>query len=269
MRRDLLRAGVLAIRDLGLADEQLLAARGRGQARRIERPDQIDAAFDAGHAWGTGRAERLLRRERRHQLVARSARALDESDRDFMSPGLDLQRNVHETLHDLFARRRAAAVDEREVFLAANVAAPLLVAVDQHDERMPRLERARIEPRAEIRDREPVLAVGRKRVSRLHAAARAERHPCDIARLGRTLGFGKNAVATLGFGSPTARCATALAASTYCSTNDGETLSAAAMFVKPFTSISGGKYSAGSMSTSSKSFTAFAYSVRLSRCAGT
>ncbi len=116
-------------------------------------------------------------------LVARGARALDESDGDFMSPGLHLQRNVRETLHDRFPRRSAAAIDEREVLLAADVAPPFLVAVDQHHERVPCLERARIESRAEVRDGEPVLAVRRERVRRFHAAARAERHPVDVAFL--------------------------------------------------------------------------------------
>jgi hypothetical protein len=56
---------------------------------------------------------------------------------------------------------------------------------------------------------------------------------------------------------------------TYCSTNAGDVLSAAAMFVKPWISISAGRYSLGSMSTSSNAFTALAYSVRVRRWAAT
>ena len=115
-----------------------------------------------------------------------------------MGAGLYLHRDVREPLHDRLARGRAAAIQEREILGAADVAAPRLVAVDEHDERVPRLERARVETDAEIRDREPVLAVRGEDVRDLHAAARAKRHAGDIAFLirgrrreerGRNLGF--------------------------------------------------------------------------------
>ena len=61
--------------------------------------------------------------------------------RDFVGPGLHLQRNVREALHDLVARAARRRGRSAQVFLAADVSAQLLVAVDQHDERVPRLER--------------------------------------------------------------------------------------------------------------------------------
>ena len=48
---------------------------------------------------------------------------------------------------------------------------------------MARLHRARIEVDAEIRNREPVLAVGGKVVPELHPAARAQRQAVDVERL--------------------------------------------------------------------------------------
>ena len=91
----------------------------------------------------------------------------------------------------------------------------------------------------------PVFAVRRERVLERRAAARAERHAVNVARLDRRPGGGKYALASFGFASPTASRATVRATLMYCSRKAGDTLSAAAMFVKPSTSISFGKYSVG------------------------
>src|SRR6186997_1149748 len=76
VRRDLDGALVLAVRDLGLADEQLAAARGVREARRVERPHHVHAADDAGQARCA--AEREVARGAADLLVVGRARALDE-----------------------------------------------------------------------------------------------------------------------------------------------------------------------------------------------
>ena len=67
-------------------------------------------------------------------------------------------------------------------------------------------------------------------------------------------------------GRPTAFTAAARAAMTYCSMNDGDTCRAAAMLSKPSTTSSAGSTASASNSTARRSRTAFAYSLRLSRC---
>ena len=70
-------------------------------------------------------------------------------------------------------------------------------------------------------------------------------------------------------GRPTAFTATARAAITYCSMNDGDTCRAVAMLSNPSAASSAGRTSVASKSTASRSRTAFAYSLRLSRCSTT
>ena len=72
---------------------------------------------------------------------------------------------------------------DREIFLAADIAAKHFVAVDEHDERMPRFEGPRVEADAEVGEREAIFAVGRERVREPQAAAGAERHAVDVGRL--------------------------------------------------------------------------------------
>ncbi len=109
--------------------------------------------------------------------------ALDERDDDLVHAGGHVQRDRGEALHDLGARGRAAVIDEREVLAAAELRAKHLVAVEQHDDRLFRLERARVEADVEVGDREPVLAVRRKRMREAIAATRAGRQPVGVAVL--------------------------------------------------------------------------------------
>ena len=74
---------------------------------------------------------------------------------------------------------------------------------------------------------------------------------------------------TSGTGLPTAMRETTRATLTYCSRKAGDTVNAAAMLLKPSTSISAGRYCLGSISTARRSFTALAYSVRFKRWTGT
>ena len=94
------------------ADEDLVAARRARQARRAERPFDSDAADDARHAHLARIAEAAVRLEAEDVVFGRGARALDERDRDLVHAGRHLHGNLREPLHDLGARRCAAAVDE-------------------------------------------------------------------------------------------------------------------------------------------------------------
>ncbi len=182
VRRDLDGALALALRDLGLADEQIAATRRLREARRVERPHHVDAAGDARHARGA--AEREVAHAVGGVLVVGGARALDERDHDLVRTGRDLERDIGEALHELRARRRAAGIDEREILFAADVGAVLLVAVHEHDERVPGFDGTRVQAGAEVAgDRDAVLAVGRERVREFHAAARAERHARNVRAL--------------------------------------------------------------------------------------
>ena len=58
-----------------------------------------------------------------------------------------------------------------------------LVAVHEHDERVPRFDRARVQADAEVGKREAIFAVGRERVREPQAAAGAERHAVDVGLL--------------------------------------------------------------------------------------
>jgi len=61
--------------------------------------------------------------------------------------------------------------------------AELLVTVDEHDECVLSFERPRIQACANVRDRQAIFAVGRKRMPEADAAARPRRHAGDIGRL--------------------------------------------------------------------------------------
>src|SRR5690606_18081610 len=109
------------------------------------------------------------------------ARAFDERDRDLVLARRRLDRYVREALHDLGARGGTFAVDEREVIGPAELRAEYLLEIEQHDERVLRLERARVHAALEeLRDRHAVLAVGRENVLEPHAAARTRRHAVDV-----------------------------------------------------------------------------------------
>ena len=69
-------------------------------------------------------------------------------------------------------------------------------------------------------------------------------------------------------GSPTASAVTRLAARRYPSSSVGENVCASATLSKPWLMVSGGSSAETSTSTSSRSFTARAYSARLSRWKG-
>ena len=187
-----------------------------------------------------------------------------------MRAGRDLQRDIGEALHELRARRRAARVDQREILFAADVGAELLVAVDEHDERVPRFDGARVQAGAEVAgDRDAVLAVGRERVRELHAAARAERHAGNVRALAAA---GRREIRVRDFRLRLADGEVrdgARGVHVLLDERRRRAESAAAMFVKPWISISAGRYSSGSISTSSSAFTACAYSVRIRRCAAT
>ena len=97
------------------ADEDLVAARRARQACRAERPFDSDAADDARHAHLARVAEAAVRLEAEDVVLGRGAGALDERDRDLVNAGRDLHGNLREPLHDLGARRRAAAVAGHEL----------------------------------------------------------------------------------------------------------------------------------------------------------
>src|SRR5690606_31199661 len=78
IRGDALGASALLLERLGLADEDLLSARRAGQALRLERSLDLDAADDARRALLARVAEAAVRREAVDQLVGRRAGALDE-----------------------------------------------------------------------------------------------------------------------------------------------------------------------------------------------
>src|SRR5690606_27589125 len=84
---------------------------------------------------------------------------------------------------DLGPAGRAAAIREREILWAADVGSKHLLPVDEHDERVLRLDGAGIQADAEILERQPILAVRREHVLDPDAAARAERHALDVAAL--------------------------------------------------------------------------------------
>src|SRR5690606_9803427 len=182
IRRDLLGTGPLALRDLRHADEDLPAARRRRDAGRVERPDQIDAADrrDAGRAVV---AEAAARRVARDHLVVQRARALHEGRNYFPSSRFNIDRYISESAHYLCSSRGTAPVREREILRPADVRAEHLLAVDEHDERMPGLHSARIETDREVLEREPILPVGGERIDEAGAAAAAEGHAVDVGAL--------------------------------------------------------------------------------------
>src|SRR5690606_19184438 len=113
----------------------------------------------------------------------RRARPFDERDDDLMHAGGYPHRDTREALHQGRARGRAAAVHEVMVLVPAELGAEYFIAVDEHDERVLAFERARIKPHVEIRDRDPVFAVGEEIVLEARAAARTGRQTVDVVVL--------------------------------------------------------------------------------------
>src|SRR5690606_41595266 len=103
------------------------------------------------------------------------ARALDEGDDDLVRARLDVERNVREAAHDLGPAGRAAAIREREILWAADVGSKHLLPVDEHDERVLRLDGAGIQADAEILEPPPSRAPRREHVLATYAAPRAQR----------------------------------------------------------------------------------------------
>ena len=157
---------------------------GVRHARRIERPHDLDAVHQPRHPVA---AAELVARQEADEFIRLDTGALDERHRHVVGAGLDLHRNVGEPFHDLGPSGRAAAIDGPHVVRTAKRLAKHLAAVHQDDQRVARLHHARIEVDAQIRNREPVLAIRGKVVPELHPAARAERKPVDVDRPGRRL----------------------------------------------------------------------------------
>src|SRR5690606_38196349 len=116
-------------------------------------------------------------------LVVQRARALHEGRNYFPSSRFNIDRYISESAHYLCSSRGTAPVREREILRPADVRAEHLLAVDEHDERMPGLHSARIETDREVLEREPILPVGGERIDEAGAAAAAEGHAVDVGAL--------------------------------------------------------------------------------------
>ncbi len=179
------------------ANEDPPPALGLRHARRVERPHHLDATHQPRLAIAP--AERVARQEA-DEFIRFDAGALDERHGHVVRARLHLHRNVGEPFHDLGPSGRAAAIDDPQVVGTAHRRAKHFPTVDEDDQRVASLHRARIEIDAHIRNREPVLAVRGKVVPESHAAAGAERKPVDVGRLIADFRLGIGGAGHLGHG---------------------------------------------------------------------
>ena len=142
----------------------------------------------------------LVTRQQADEFIRFDAGALDERHRHIVGARLDLHRNVGEPFHDLGPPGCTAVIDDPHVLRAAHRLAKHFATVHEDDQRVAGLHRARIEVDAQIRNREPVLAVRGKVVPERHPAARAERKPVDVDRLIARLRLGIVGAGELGHG---------------------------------------------------------------------
>ena len=148
--------------DAGVQTKILSRLAVRDRACGAERPFDDDFVDEARHTHLARVAEAAVRLKAEDVVLGRGAGALDERDRDLVHAGGDLHGYLREPLHDLGARRCAAAVHEVEILAAAELRAEHLIAVEENHGRVLALERARIEADVEVRDRDAVLAVGQE-----------------------------------------------------------------------------------------------------------
>ena len=191
------------------------------------------------------------------------AGTIDEPDHHFANAGLNLKGHVPESVGNLLAPVAGLSIVQHEIVQSADRLLEHDLAIDHEDKRRFVLEAPRIETERLIGevDLETVFAVGREVVLQ-PACRRREVRAAWLPRRGSPR-RGTSRLSRLR--SPIAFFAIIRAASTYCSTNVGETLSAEAILSKPSTATSCGRTSFATISTPTSAFTAAAYSVRLNR----
>ncbi len=167
---DLARAGLLVGRAGGLADEDHPPAGRVADARHLDRALDLE---------GVHRLHALLAAVDRigaHALVALGVAAAQEGHRDLVLAGGGVEVDVAQPLVDLEHAVVELLVDQLVVFLAADVGAVELLAVEQGDDRVLELHLRHFAGQRHVADGQHIFAVGREHVLLDHAAARAERH---------------------------------------------------------------------------------------------